>query len=223
MSQVWLITDAGRGPGRTLAEAVLRAGGQVVAGAREPVRLAALARRYTGRLCTVEFDVTDEATVYAAIDAALAAFGRLDVVINNAGQADLVPIEEMTDTDLREQFEANFFGHAGVIHAVLPILREQAAGRFVQVARHDDGCVRGTTARTTAQAALRRYFESLAREVAPVGIDVDVVEPGELLAGTIGSAAAERLRMLSADIQAAAPHTKPLARVARLPARPEAA
>lgn len=207
MSTVWLITDAARGLGRTLAETVLQAGGRVVAGARDPGRLAAMTARHGPRVRVVELDVTVEATIYAAIDEALTAFGRVDAVVNPAGQAGEAANEDMADTNLRAQFEANVFGLAAVAHAVLPILREQRGGRFVQIVAPDDGS--GSAARRAAQAALTSYFEALGREVARDGVDIDVLEAGAMLTEMAGRVDATR--------------AKPCARVVRFSARPEAA
>jgi len=202
MSKVWLITDAARGLGRTLAEAVLRAGGRVVAGAHDRGRLAALTRCHGARVRAVDLNVADEASIYAAVDEALIAFGRIDVVVNFGGQADGAANEEMSDADLRAQFEGNFFGAAAVAHAVLPILREQCGGRFVQIVAHDDAA--DNAAHRAAQAALKSYFEALAKDMAADGVDIDVVEPGAMLAETIGRGVSS-------------------ARVVRFSARPEAA
>ena len=146
--------------------------------------------------------MADEASIYAAVDEALTAFGRIDVVVNLGAQLDGAANEEMSDAGLRARFEANFFGSAAVAHAVLPILREQCGGRFVQIVAHDD--VADNAARHAAQTALRSYFEALAKDVAADGVDIDVVEPGAMLAETIG-------RSVSS------------ARVVRFSARPEAA
>ena len=125
MSEVWLIANAASAAGFALAEAALKAGAQIVAGAREPARLTALAARHDGRVLAVPLDLAAEATVYAAIDAALTAFGRLDVVVNMVDKVEALPVAEMDDATLRKQFERHFFGVVGLAHAVLPILHEQ--------------------------------------------------------------------------------------------------
>ena len=209
MSRVWLITDAAHGLGRTLADAALRAGARVVAGARDPGLLASLAKCHGARVRIVGFDVADEASIYAAVDEALTAFGRIDVVVSPAGRADAIANGEMSDADLRARFETDFFGFAAVAHAVLPILREQGGGRFVQIAASGDDA--HNAAGRAVQTALRTYLEALGREVACDGVDIDTIEPGAILAEAIGRATAEASR------------TKPSARVVRLPARPEAA
>lgn len=221
MSKVWLITDAAQSLGRTLAEAVLRAGGRVVAGARDPARLAVLEARHGARVRTVELDAAAEATLYAAVDEALTAFGRIDVVVNSIGQVDEAAHADMADTHLRAQFEANVFGLAAVAHAVLPILREQRAGRFVQILAHDDGA--GSPAGRAAHAALTSYFEALGREVARDGVDIDVVDAAAMLAETVGGAASKARKAGSGDSAGAGRATTSGPRVMNFPARPEAA
>ncbi|GAA2277965.1 hypothetical protein GCM10010430_74880 [Kitasatospora cystarginea] len=132
MTRTWLITGTSRGFGRRLTEAVLESGDQVLATARRPEQLADLASRYGARVRTAALDVTDVNAARAAVDRAVASFGRLDVVVNNAGYANSGPIEEMADKDFREQFEANFFGVVNVTQAALPVLRAQRSGVFVQ-------------------------------------------------------------------------------------------
>lgn len=209
MSQVWLIIDAACDPGCSLAEAALRTGARVVAGARDPDRLAALARCHGASMRVVALDVADEASIYAAIGEALAAFGRIDVVVNPDGRADAMASGEMSDADLRARFETDFFGCAAVAHALLPILREQRGGRLVQVVARGGDVY--DAAELAAQTALASYLEALGREVACDGVEINLVEPGAMLAAATGRAGADVSR------------TKPSARVVRLPVRPEAA
>ncbi|MFI9162562.1 oxidoreductase [Kitasatospora aureofaciens] len=180
MTRTWLITGASRGFGRRLAEAVLERGEQVLATARRPEQLADLASRYGARVRTTALDVTDAAAARAAVDGAVTAFGRLDVVVNNAGYANSGPIEEMTDQDFREQFEANFFGVVNVTRAALPVLREQRSGVFVQFSSLGGrvGGTPGMGAYQSAKFAVEGFSEVLAGEVAPFGVKVVIVEPG---------------------------------------------
>ena len=223
MSQVWLVTEAAHGAGRALAEAALLAGGRVVAGTREPGRLAAFVARYGARVRAVEFDATDEATVYAALDTALTAFGRIDVVVGEAGQADPAPIEGTNDTDLRVRFEANFFAAASVVHAMLPVLLEQGAGRIVQIIECDDGRAGASPARRAARSALRTYFETLAADAARGGIEIELVTQEQALDRALQGATAQFLRKIGLETDAAATRAKPTARIAKFPVRPEAA
>ncbi|WBP86287.1 oxidoreductase [Kitasatospora cathayae] len=180
MTRTWLITGASRGFGRRLTEAVLESGEQVLATARRPEQLADLVSRYGARVRTTALDVTDAAAARAAVDSAVTAFGRLDVVVNNAGYANSGPIEEMTDKDFREQFEANFFGVVNVTRAALPVLREQRSGVFVQFSSLGGrvGGTPGMGAYQSAKFAVEGFSEVLASEVAPFGVKVVIVEPG---------------------------------------------
>jgi NAD(P)-dependent dehydrogenase (short-subunit alcohol dehydrogenase family) len=180
MTRTWLITGASRGFGRHLTEAVLESGDQVLATARRPEQLADLISRYGPRIRTAALDVTDADAARAAVDSAVASFGRLDVVVNNAGYANSGPIEEMAEKDFREQFEANFFGVVNVTRAALPVLREQRSGVFVQFSSVGGrvGGTPGMGAYQSAKFAVEGFSEVLASEVAPFGVKVVIVEPG---------------------------------------------
>src|ERR1700734_2750542 len=131
MSQVFFLTGSSRGLGRKIAEAVLAAGHQLVATARQPGSLADLAERYGDRILPVALDVTDPAAAEAAVAAGVAAFGRIDVVGNNAGYANLAAIEDITAEDFRAQLDANLLGVVNVTKAALPVLRAQGGGRII--------------------------------------------------------------------------------------------
>ncbi|MFW6725297.1 oxidoreductase [Streptomyces sp. MAR4 CNY-716] len=180
MSRTWLITGASRGFGRALAEAVLAAGDRLVATARRPGQLAELVSRYGDRVVPVALDVTDVAAAQRAVQSGVDAFGRLDVIVNNAGYANSGPIEEMTEEDFRAQFEANFFGVVNVTRAALPVLREQRSGTFVQFSSLGGrvGGTPGMGAYQSAKFAVEGFSEVLANEVAPFGVKVVIVEPG---------------------------------------------
>ncbi|WLW58174.1 oxidoreductase [Streptomyces sp. YU58] len=180
MSTTWLITGASRGFGRALAEAVLETGDRLVATARRPEQLADLVSRYGDRVRAVALDVTDTAAARDAVTAAVDAFGRLDVVVNNAGYANSAPIEEMAEDDFRSQFEANFFGVVNVTRAALPVLRGQRSGTFLQFSSLGGrvGGTPGMGAYQSAKFAVEGFSEVLAGEVAPFGVRVVIVEPG---------------------------------------------
>src|ERR1700741_2247697 len=133
MSKVWLITGASRGFGRAFTEAVLEAGDRVVATARNPEQLVELQSRYSEKIRTVALDVTNEAQAKAAFEAAIAAFGALDVLVNNAGYGYVRPVEDTPLSDFRAQIEANLFGVIIVTKAVLPYFRERKAGHIIQI------------------------------------------------------------------------------------------
>ncbi|MGW4337356.1 oxidoreductase [Rhodococcus koreensis] len=180
MAKTWLITGSSRGFGRELATAVLRGGDNVIATARRSEQLTDLIDTYGDRVRTVALDVTDAAAAREAVATAVEEFGGLDVVVNNAGYANSVPIEEMADDDFRQQVDANFFGVVNVTRAALPILREQRSGCFVQFSSVGGrvGGTPGLSAYQAAKFAVEGFSEVLAAEVRPFGVKVLIVEPG---------------------------------------------
>ncbi len=133
MSKVWLITGSSRGLGRSIAEAVLAHGDQLVATARNPQQLADLAERYGKNVLTVALDVKSREQANEAVKAAVETFGRLDVVVNNAGYGNIVTIEEATEEEFRDQIETDFWGVINVTRAALPVLRQQRSGHIIQI------------------------------------------------------------------------------------------
>ncbi|WP_433361475.1 oxidoreductase [Actinoplanes sp. CA-142083] len=192
MNKVWLITGTSRGLGRQIAESVLAAGDRVVATARRPEQLKDLADAYGDRVRTVALDVTDPAAAQAAVAAAVDAFGRLDVLVNNAGYADVTAIEDMPADEFRAQIDANFFGVVNVTRAALPVMRAQGGGRIIQVSSVG-GRVGGPGlgAYQSAKWAVGGFSEVLAKEVAPLGIKVTVAEPGGMRTDWAGSSMSE--------------------------------
>ncbi|WIV56358.1 oxidoreductase [Amycolatopsis nalaikhensis] len=180
MSRTWLITGASRGFGRSLTEEVLAAGDSVVATARRPEQLADLVAAHGERIHPVALDVTDAGAAADAVAEAVKVFGRLDVVVNNAGYANSAPIEEMAEDDFRAQIETNLFGVVNVSRAALPVFRTQRSGTFVQFSSIGGrvGGTPGMGAYQTAKFAVEGFSEVLASEVAPFGVRVIIVEPG---------------------------------------------
>lgn len=180
MSRIWLITGASRGFGRSLTEEVLAAGDSVVATARRPEQLADLVAAHGERIRPVALDVTDAGAAADAVAEAVKVFGRLDVVVNNAGYANSAPIEEMAEDDFRAQIETNLFGVVNVSRAALPVFRAQRSGTFVQFSSIGGrvGGTPGMGAYQTAKFAVEGFSEVLASEVAPFGVRVIIVEPG---------------------------------------------
>ena len=178
-SRVWLITSASRGLGRAFAEAALAAGDRVVALARTGADLDALAAGRGDRVLPLTVDVTDRAAVFAAVERAVARFGRLDVVVNNAGTMWLGAVEEFSEQEARAALEVNFFGALWVTQAVAPRLRAQRSGRLLQISSVG-GVVTGPTAGlySAGKFALEGMSEALAQELAPFGVRVTIVEPG---------------------------------------------
>ena len=178
-SQVWLITGSSRGIGRALAEAVLAAGHRLVATARNPKQLSQLVDRYGDRVRAVALDVTDERAAGLAVASAVDTFGRLDVLVNNAGYGDLASIEDTTIKDFRAQIETNLFGVIIVTKAAIPVMRRQGFGHILQFSSVGGrvGPV-GRGAYAAAKWGVEGFSEVLAKEVAPFGIKVTIVEPG---------------------------------------------
>jgi NAD(P)-dependent dehydrogenase (short-subunit alcohol dehydrogenase family) len=180
MSKVWLVTGSSRGFGAELVRAVLAHGDRVVATARHPEQLRALIEDHADRARVFGLDVTDADAAVAAVEFAVAEFGRIDVVVNNAGYADSAAIEEMDMGAFRAQIEANLFGVVNVTRAALPVLRRQRSGVFVQFSSVGGrvGGTPGMGAYQTAKFAVEGFSEVLANEVQPFGVRVIIVEPG---------------------------------------------
>ncbi len=178
-SKVWFITGTSKGFGRVWAEAALARGDRVAATARRLDTLAPLVERYGNQVAAIALDVTDKAAVGTAIHQAHANFGRLDVVINNAGYGLFGTIEEVSEAEARAQIETNLFGALWVTQAALPIMRAQGSGHIIQVSS-----IGGVNAFPTvglyhaSKWALEGFSQSLAAEVAGFGIKVTIVEPG---------------------------------------------
>ncbi|MFI6350015.1 oxidoreductase [Streptomyces sp. NPDC050560] len=188
-SRTWFITGSSRGLGRALVEAALDAGHRVTATARKPEQLADLVERHgSERVRAVPLDVTDRDAVYAAVAEAARAFGRLDVVVNNAGYGDMAAIEDASDEAFRAQIDTNFYGVFHVTRAALPFLREQGAGHVIQISSSGGRITRaGLGAYQSAKWAVGGFSEVLGKEVAPLGIKVTIVEPGGLRTDWAGS------------------------------------
>lgn len=176
---VWLVTGSGRGLGREIARAALEAGDRVVATARDVRQLDDLVASFGGAVVPVRLDVTDAAGARQAVTAAVEAFGRLDVVVNNAGYATLASIEDTTEEEFRRQIDTNLFGVVNVTRAALPVLREQGSGHVITVSSVGARtATAGLGPYQTAKWAVSGFSEVLAQEVAPLGIKVTAVEPG---------------------------------------------
>jgi NAD(P)-dependent dehydrogenase (short-subunit alcohol dehydrogenase family) len=188
MSLTWLITGSSRGLGRALAEAVLAEGDQLLATARRPEQLAELVERHPGRVQPFALDVTDRAEADAAVRAAREAFGRLDVVVNNAGYANVDSIEDFAEEDFRAQIETNLWGVINVTRAALPVLRAQRSGHIIQISSVGGrDTTPGIGPYQTAKWAVEGFSGVLQKEVAPLGIHVTIVEPGGFRTDWAGS------------------------------------
>ena len=189
MKRVWFITGSSRGFGRALAKAALEAGDVVAATARRPEQLADLVHEYGDRVLPLALDVTDGPAAAAAIAATRARFGSLDVIVNNAGYANVSPIETGSDDDFRAQFETNFWGVYNVSKAAIPVLRAQGGGLIIQFSS-TGGRVGGSPGIASYQAAkfaIDGFSRVLQAETAPFGIKVLVVEPSGFATDWAGS------------------------------------
>jgi NAD(P)-dependent dehydrogenase (short-subunit alcohol dehydrogenase family) len=179
ISKVWLITGSSRGFGHSLASAVLEHGDRLIATARHPEQVSDLVNRYGEQVHAVRLDVTNAEQARAAAAAAVGAFGRLDIVVNNAGYGYTAAIEDAYEADLRTELETDLWGVINVTRAALPILHRQRSGHIVQFSSLAGRMgVAGTGAYSMAKWAVEGFSEALAREVAPLGIKVTIIEPG---------------------------------------------
>jgi NAD(P)-dependent dehydrogenase (short-subunit alcohol dehydrogenase family) len=176
--KVWLITGAGRGMGVDIAKAALADGHAVVATARNADAVTAALSQHDG-LLAVKLDVTDPAAAGAAVQAAVERFGRLDVLVNNAGNFHAGFFEEIRPEDFRAQLETTLFGPINITRAVLPVMRAQRSGLVVAISS-TAGIVgqEFCTAYAASKFGVEGWIESLTPEVAPFGIHTMVVEPG---------------------------------------------
>src|SRR5579871_477627 len=179
MSKVWLVTGSASGLGRDITEAVLASGARLVATARDPRRLDDVVKKYGDQVRTASLDVADENAANLAVQAAVNAFGRLDVVVNNAGYGDIAPFEQLSSERFKAVVDTNFYGVVNVTRAALPIMRKQKSGCILQISSVGGRLARpGSTPYHAAKWAVGGFTESLAQEVASFGVKVCALEPG---------------------------------------------
>ena len=176
---VWLITGCSTGFGRQLAKILVERGYRVAATARDPASVADIVKGNEETALALKLDVNKEAEIDAALAATRRSFGRIDVLVNNAGYGYLAAVEEGDDADVRAMFETNFFGLAAMTRAVLPVMRTQKSGAIVNISSMG-GFIGfpGSGYYAATKFAVEGLSESLAKEVAPFGIKVVIVEPG---------------------------------------------
>jgi NAD(P)-dependent dehydrogenase (short-subunit alcohol dehydrogenase family) len=187
-SKVWFITGVSRGFGRLWALAALERGDKVAATARDTSTLTDLQQRFGDAVLPLELDVTDREAAFARVAQAHAHFGRIDVVVNNAGYGQFGFLEELSESEVREQMDTNVFGAVWITQAVLPFLRQQGNGHIVQVSSAG-GLFTGPNVGLycASKFALEALSEALAFEVAPFGVNVTLVEPGLFATDWAGS------------------------------------
>ncbi|MFJ8896489.1 SDR family NAD(P)-dependent oxidoreductase [Leifsonia sp. NPDC102414] len=188
-TQTWFITGSSRGFGRALAVAALEAGDRVAATARRPEQLDDLVATYGDRILPLRLDVTDAAQARDALDTARERFGSVDVIVNNAGYANVSPIETTDDADFRTQFETNFWGVYNVSKAAIPVLRAQGGGLVIQFSSVGGrvGGSPGIASYQAAKFAIDGFSRVLRVETAPFGVKVLVVEPSGFATDWAGS------------------------------------
>jgi NAD(P)-dependent dehydrogenase (short-subunit alcohol dehydrogenase family) len=181
MSKTWLITGSASGIGLSTAELVLARGENLVATARNVDRLLNLARRYGKQVELIELDVTNAPAARRVVDTAMERFGRLDVLLNNAGYAHLSPFEQVSEDDFKAEIDTNFYGVVNLTRAALPVMRRQKSGHIINIssssARFGSP---GSTAYTAAKWAVSGFTASLAKEVKPFGVKAIAIEPGSI-------------------------------------------
>lgn len=176
---VWLISGCSTGFGREIARTALEAGARVAVTARHPESVAGLVSAYPGQAIALALDVTDAASISAAVAGAIEGFGRIDVLVNNAGYGYVAAVEEGEEAAIRAMFEANFFGALALTRAVLPMMREQGGGHIINNSSQAGIMANpGTGYYSASKHALEGLMEALAKEVAPLGIRVSSVQPG---------------------------------------------
>lgn len=188
MARTWLVTGSSRGFGRALCEAILDAGDNLLATARDPAQLAGLGEGRPGTLATARLDVTDEADAAAAVATAIDRFGALDVLVNNAGYGDVGSIEDTSLDSFRRQIETNLFGTIIMTKAAIPHMRERRSGHIVQFS--SVGGRIGAPGRAPYSAAkwgVEGFSEVLAQEMKLIGVRVTIIEPGGFRTDFAGS------------------------------------
>lgn len=178
--KTWLITGTSTGIGRGIAEAVLKHGDQAVVTARNPHKMDDLVEKYGDRVLPLSLEVTDAESRYAVVKRAIDKFGKIDVLVNNAGRGHFGAVEDSPSDDIRLLFETNFFGPVGMIRNVLPYMRKTGSGMIVNVSSmgvmFENGT--GNAYYTASKAAMEMLSDVLRNEVKPLGIDVMILEPG---------------------------------------------
>lgn len=176
---VWFVTGSNRGLGLAISRAALNAGYRVVATSRHPDQVKRELASYGDRVLAVPLDVTHPEQAEAAVQAAKQSFGRIDVLVNNAGYGQLGWFEDTTDAQVRDQFEVNLFGSMNVARAVLPVMRAQHAGHIFQIASVAGQIApAGSSTYSASKFAVEGWMEGLAAEIAPLGLRATIVEPG---------------------------------------------
>lgn len=179
MAKIWFITGASSGFGAELVKAVIESGDKVAATFRKSEQANSFSQQYNGDGLGVVLDVTQTQKISPALQEAIKMFGRIDVLVNNAGYGTVGAIEEFSLEEIREQMETNYFGAVAVTKTILPIMREQGSGHIVQISSQSGfRATAGFGVYNASKFAIEGFSEALAQEVAPFGIKLTIVEPG---------------------------------------------
>ncbi|UOQ44900.1 SDR family NAD(P)-dependent oxidoreductase [Halobacillus salinarum] len=181
MSKIWLVTGSANGLGRSITEAALHKGDKVIATARRPEELNDLVENYGEQILAAPLDVTDEKAAVSAVNEGLKTFGRIDVLVNNAGYGDVRPFEETNSEDFQKLIDTCFYGVIYLTRAVLPSMRKQHSGHIIQISSVGGRfAAAGGTAYHAAKWAVGGFSEALSQETKPFGVEVCAVEPGSM-------------------------------------------
>jgi NAD(P)-dependent dehydrogenase (short-subunit alcohol dehydrogenase family) len=179
MAKVWFLTGSSSGFGAEMAKAIIDSGDKVAATFRKSEQASSFSQQYNGNALGLVLDVTDTESIRPALKQAIDNFGRIDVLVNNAGYGTIGAIEEFSLEEIRAQMETNFFGAVAVTKEAIPILREQGSGQIVQISSQSGfRAMAGFGVYNASKFALEGFSEALAQEMAPFGIKVTIVEPG---------------------------------------------
>ncbi|MDH4415090.1 MAG: oxidoreductase [Rhizobium sp.] len=200
MTKTWLITGANRGLGRVFATAALKRGDKVAATSRTLSALDDLVADYGDLVVPLQLDVTDRSACFAVVQEAAARLGRIDIVVNNAGYGLFGMVEEISEQQMRDQMEVNFFGLVNMTQAVLPLLRGQASGHIIQISTIGGVMAfPGLGAYHASKWAVEGLTDALAQEVAGFGIKVSLVEPGPYMTDWAGNSASHATQIAAYD------------------------
>jgi NAD(P)-dependent dehydrogenase (short-subunit alcohol dehydrogenase family) len=188
MARTWLVTGSSRGFGRALCEAILDAGDNLLATARDPNLLSGLGAGRPGSVATARLDVTCEEDAAAAVTTAIERFGALDILVNNAGYGDVGSVEDTPISSFRRQIESNLFGTIIMTKAVIPHMRERRSGHIVQFSSVGGRIgAPGRAAYSAAKWGVEGFSESLTQEMKLIGVRVTIIEPGGFRTDFAGS------------------------------------
>lgn len=197
MPKIWLITGSGNGLGRDIAEAALAAGDNVVAGARRPEELKPLVAQYGDRIRPITLDVRDESAALAAVQTAVDTFGRLDVLVNNAGYGLFAPFEQISSDDFKAVVDTCFYGVVYTTRAAIPVMRKQKSGYIFQVSSIGGRvAMPANSPYHAAKWAVGGFSDSVALEVAPFGVKICTLEPGGIRTNWLRRAGGNQPKLL---------------------------